>query len=50
MLGEYIVSFLPKILGKNKDFPKGSVWGGKSLFKVVGERVLEKTLNFQIYV
>ena len=33
-----IVSFLPKILGRNWDFPKGSVWGGKSLFKVPGEK------------
>ena len=32
-----IVSFLPKILGRNWEFPKGSVWGGKSLFKVPGE-------------
>ena len=33
-----IVSFLPKILGRNQDFPKGSVWRGKSLFKVHGEK------------
>ena len=34
----YIVSFLPKILGRNQDFPKDSVWGGESLFKVPGEK------------
>ena len=31
------VSFLSKILGRNQDFPKGSVWG-ESLFKVPGEK------------
>ena len=35
-----IVPFLPKILWRNQDFPKGSVGRGelKSLFKVPGEK------------
>ena len=33
-----IVSFLPKLLGRNQDFRKGFVWRGKSLFKVPGEK------------
>ena len=35
-----IVSFLPKILGRNWDFPKGSVWGGGVTFQSAwGERI-----------
>ena len=36
---EFIVSFLPKIFGRNQDFPKGSVWGEVTFFfKVPGEK------------
>ena len=29
----FIVSFLPKILGRNQDFTRGPVWGGELCFK-----------------
>ena len=35
--GFTIVSFLPKILGRNQDFTKSSVWE-KSLFKLPAEK------------
>ena len=41
------VSFLSKILGRNQDFPKGSVWGEVIFQSAWGERVLERNLNFQ---
>ena len=45
----FIVSFLPKILGRNQDFSKGSVWGGEVTFQSAwGGRVLVRNLNFQI--
>ena len=34
-----IVSFLHKILGRNQDFPKGSVCVGGHFLKLLGERV-----------
>ena len=41
-----IVSFLSKILGRNQDFPKGSVWEGKSLFKVPGRKGFREEFEF----
>ena len=45
MLGEYIVSFLPKILGKNKDFPKDSVWG-EVTFQSLGRKSFGEEFKF----
>ena len=42
-----IVSFLSKILGRNQDFPKGSVWG-EVTFQSAWREVLVRDLNFQI--
>ena len=43
-----IVSFLPKILGRNLDFPKGSVWGeGVPFESAWGEMFLGRNLNFR---
>ena len=33
-----IVSFLPKIWGRNQDFPKVSVWGGSHFLKCLGRK------------
>ena len=43
------VSFHLKILGRNQDFSKGSVWRGEVTFQSAwGERVLGRNLSFQI--
>ena len=47
IVAQIIVSFLPKILGRNQDFPKGSVLGEVIFQSAWGERVLERNLNFQ---
>ena len=44
----YIGSFLPTILGRNQDFPKGSFWRRVTFQRGLGERVSGKNLNFQI--
>ena len=38
VFGGIIVSFLPKILGRNQDFTRGPVWGGDSVLKMPGEK------------
>ena len=43
-----IVSFLPKILGRNQDSYNGYVWGEVTFQSAWGERVLVRNLNFQI--
>ena len=40
------MSFLSKILGRNQDFPKGSIWEGKSLFKVPGRKGFREEFEF----
>ena len=42
--GHSVIS--PKILGRNWDFPKGSVWEGKSLFKVPGRKGFREEFEF----
>ena len=36
-----IVSFLPRIFGRNRDFPKDSVWGEITFHSAKGERAFE---------
>ena len=44
----FIVSFLPKISGRNQDFSKGFVCGDITFQSAWRERVLGRNLNFQI--
>ena len=41
-----IVSFLPKILGRNRDFPKGSVCGGSHFSKYLGRNGFRVEFEF----
>ena len=40
------MSFLPKILGRNWDFPKGSVWGGSHFSKCLGRKGFGEEFEF----
>ena len=42
----YIVSFLPKISGRNQDFTKGSVWGGSHFSKCLGRKGFGEEFQF----